>query len=178
MGQEVMRPLYDEFVNGGRGCGCLGLGRALGSRLKSSVPGLNRQLLSDKDLALCLLSTDYDPNDIAHWRMLRTIYVRLTTSRVCPRAGRHWETFGFRHPDPCTDLNAVGGLLNVVHLFVFLSIHFDVLREICGLALDGQHQFPFAFVSLTVTRIVTEALLAGRLSAAISRGKRGVFETT
>jgi len=144
----------------------------------SDVPGLDKKLFSDKDLVLFLKITQFDFNNTNHHRMLRTMYSKLARSKVCPTVGRHWEVLGFQGGDPRTDLNRSGGLLNVVQMFFFFSHNFDLFKAAYLLAQDAEQNFPLACVSINITRMVVECLLAGRLSKLCNSGEKGVFETT
>jgi len=97
---------------------------------------------------------------------------------MCPSIGRHWEVLGFQHTDPRTDLNRSGGLLNVLHFFFFFSHHFDILKSAYLLAQDAEQNFPLACVSINITRMVVEYLLAGKLSKMCNSGDKGVLDTT
>merc|ERR1719464_1345004 len=96
--------------------------------------------------------------------MLRTLYTKLTRNKMCPSIGLHWEVLGFQHTDPRTDLNRSGGVLNVLHLFFFVSHHFELLKAAYLLAQDTEQNFPLACVSISITRMVLEGFFAGRLS--------------
>eukprot|EP00435_Cladocopium_sp_Y103_P056819 s929_g19.t1 len=94
---------------------------------------------------------------------------------VCPTIGRHWEVLGFQGGDPRTDLNRSGGVLNVLQMFYFFSHHFDLLKAAYLLAQDVQQNYPLACVSINLTKMVIEALLAGKLSKLCNSGSKGVF---
>lgn len=128
---------------------------------------------------LFLKVTQFDFNEVVHFRMLRTLYTKLTRNKMCGSIGRHWEVLGFQHTDPRTDLNRSGGLLNVLHMFYFVSHHFELLKAAYLLAQDEHQNFPLACVSINITRMVMESLLTGRLSSLCNaRDSRGVLETT
>ncbi|CAK9037703.1 unnamed protein product [Durusdinium trenchii] len=117
------------------GCGCLKRRRPM-----SDVPGLDRKLAAEKDLVLFLKVTHFDFNITTHHRMLRTIYTKLSRTKVCPSIGRHWEVLGFQGGDPRTDLNRSGGLLNVLQMFYFFSHHFELLKSAYLLAQDVEQR--------------------------------------
>jgi len=138
--------------------------------------------------------TGYDLADVTHFRMLRTIYVKLTRSKSCPSIGRHWSVIGFQDGDPKTDLNRSGGVLNIIHVFYFLTHHFDMLKQVWLLSQDDQQHFPLFCMSIRITKMVTDALLDGSLSSICNKASRasqkraaegerrhsdgGLFETT
>eukprot|EP00931_Biecheleriopsis_adriatica_P068389 TRINITY_DN42355_c0_g1_i1.p1 TRINITY_DN42355_c0_g1~~TRINITY_DN42355_c0_g1_i1.p1 ORF type:complete len:979 (-),score=216.43 TRINITY_DN42355_c0_g1_i1:72-3008(-) len=169
---EAMRSMREDIVDD-TVCGCMGRRRAM-----SEVPGLDRKLFPDKDLVLFLKITEFDFNVPAHHRMLRTIFSKLARAKVCPTVGRHWEVLGFQGGDPRTDLNRSGGLLNIVQMFYFFSHYFDIFKAAYLLAQDVHQNFPLACVSINITKMVVECLLAGRLSKLCNSGNKGVFETT
>ncbi|CAE8629478.1 unnamed protein product [Polarella glacialis] len=169
---EALRPLQEELVEDSR-CGCLTRRRSM-----SDVPGLDKKLCRDKDLVLSLKITEFDFNDTTHYRMLRTIFFKLTRNKVCPTIGRHWEVLGFQAGDPRTDLNRSGGILNVMHMFFFFSHHFELFKAAYHLAQDSEQNFPLACVAINITRMTVGSLLAGRLSSLCNSGDGGVFETT
>lgn len=153
-------------------CGCFKR-----SRPRSDVPGLDKKLWAERDLVLFLKVTHFDFNDTVHHRMLRTIYGKLSRNKVCPTIGRHWEVLGFQGGDPRTDLNRSGGVLNVLQMFYFFSHHFDLLKAAYLLAQDVQQNYPLFCVSINLTKMVIEALLAGKLSKLCNSGSKGVFDT-
>lgn len=132
----------------------------------------------DKDLVLFLKMTSFDFNDIVHFRMLRTIYFKLTRNKVCGMVGNHWEVLGFQGSDPRTDLNRAGGVLNVIHMFYVFAKHLEIFKGAFQLAQDGEQNFPLACVCINITKMVMENLLAGKLSSLCNSGNQGVFDTT
>lgn len=178
--RELLK-IYDEEDEGrSTGCGCFSGG---GRRKKGDVPGLDKRFVWEKDLVLFLKMTHFDFNNVTHFRMLRTIYVKLTRLKSCPWIGGHWETIGFQGGDPKTDLNRSGGVLNVIHLFYFLTHHFEILKSIWLLSRTEDQNFPLFAVSIGITKMIIEALFAGHLSqlcnkgAAAAKGNGGLFET-
>lgn len=167
-GAEVLQPLENRASEDSRS------GGLLQKRLKSEVPRRG------KDLVLHLRATPFDFNTSAHFRMLRTVYTKLTLNKWCPSIGSHWEVLGFQAGDPRTDLNRSGGVLNVLHLFFFLAHHFELASAGFQLSQDEYQNFPLACISINITSMVIESLCAGRLSALCSKesGDLGVLEVT
>lgn len=115
----------------------------------------------DKDLVLLLKGIDFDFNEIVHLRMLRTMYVKLSRSKICPTIGRHWEVLGFQNTDPRMDLNRSGGVLNTVHMFYVFAHHLRLLQDAFVLAQDDEQNFPLACVCINLTKMTTECFLDG-----------------
>lgn len=162
--EDVLKPFRAEQVEDG-GCGCFARRRSA-----SEIPRLDKRCYREKDLMLVLKVTKFEFNELAHFRMLRTMYIKLTRNKVCSSIGKHWEVIGFQAGDPRTDLNRSGGILNVLHMFYFFSHFFDIMKDV--------HQnFPLACVSINITRMVMESFLAGRLSALCNANEKGVFDT-
>jgi len=171
--QSVLENLRKEEVFETGCITCIGRRRSL-----LDVPGLDRKLAKDKDLVMYLQATNFDFNQITHFRMLKTTYMKLTRNKVCPSIGGHWEVLGFQHTDPRTDLNRSGGILNVLHLFYFFTHHFDILKSAYLLAQDVEQNFPLACISINMTRMVLDFLLQGKLSSLCNGSDKGVLDTT
>jgi len=166
--QEVLQMVRKEAPPPPRGIGCF--------PRRGSPPdakGLDKALVHDKDFVLYLSRAEVDFNEIVQWRILRTMHSRLTQSTMCPPTGKHWQALGFESEDPRIDLNAKGGLLHLVHLFLFLSNYPELLKAIYWASIGN---FPLATVSMQITQRVVEALLLGKLSIVCK--DYGVFETT
>lgn len=44
-----------------------------------------------------IVTGTFDWNDFVHWRMLQTIYKKLTGAKLdCPQFGSHWQLVGFQ----------------------------------------------------------------------------------
>eukprot|EP00931_Biecheleriopsis_adriatica_P057192 TRINITY_DN33918_c0_g1_i2.p1 TRINITY_DN33918_c0_g1~~TRINITY_DN33918_c0_g1_i2.p1 ORF type:complete len:570 (+),score=150.86 TRINITY_DN33918_c0_g1_i2:95-1804(+) len=141
------------------------------------VPDLQAKLLPGVRQFLSFKATPFDFNEVVHHRMLRTMYCKLARAKVCPSIGSHWEVLGFQAGDPRTDLNRSGGLLNVLHMFYFFEHYFDLFKAAYRLAQDFDQNFPLACVSVNITRMVVECLLAGQLSE-VCNSENEIFETT
>lgn len=126
---------------------------------------LNECLTHEVDLIFSL--TRYVPNwnDDVQFRILQTIYSRLTSSKDdCPQRGAHWQQIGFQGTDPATDLRAVG-LYGLIHLLHLTSD--DVLplgQKLYSVANSENQPFPLAVLSLNVTNIVLNVFNAGKLN--------------
>jgi len=168
---DRLQPMREEVVEDTR---CMCMSR---KRMMCDVPGLDRKLWREKDLVLFMKTVDFDFNETAHYRMLRTMYIKLSRNKVCGSIGRHWEVLGFQHTDPRTDLNRSGGILNVLQLFYLFAHHFEILKAAYLLAQDDEQNFPLACVSINITRFVMEALLNGKLSGLCNSSEKGVFDT-
>lgn len=172
--RRVLQPLDEEEVSDFR-CGCIGR-----RRMRSQVPNLDKKLWASKDILLSLKMTHFDFNEEHHFRMLRTIYIKLTRSKVCPSVGGHWADIGFQGGDPCTDLNRSGGVLNVYLLFYFFSHHFELMKAAFLLAGSSEHHFPLGCISINLTQMVMNAFLEGKLSSMCNNcgSSCDVLETT
>ncbi|XP_075732455.1 ELMO domain-containing protein 3-like isoform X2 [Rhipicephalus microplus] len=102
----------------------------------------------------------FDNDNTLHLEILQTIYRKLThTVYDCPRYGGHWERIGFQGNDPATDLRGVG-VLGMLHL-LFLTTGFgniELVNDIYSLSRDREQNFPFALMSLNITKMSIEAL--------------------
>jgi len=169
---DILQPFYDEVVDDAARCGCFSR-----RRRKSDIPGLETRLAKDKDLLLYLKCCKFDFNDATHFRLLRTVYIKLSRNKTCPSIGNHWQQLGFQSGDPRTDLNRSGCVLNVLHMFYFFTHHFDVFKGVYLLAQDQEQNFPLACISINITGMVIEKFLAGKLSSLCNKSTSGVFET-
>jgi hypothetical protein len=174
---EMLKPFYEDLDDDQVkmvGCGCLSSNRR---RRKGDIPYLHRTYNQEKDLVLFLTKCDFDFNISNHFRMLRTVYTKLTRNKSCPSIGAHWEVIGFQGGDPRTDINRSGGVLNILHLYFFLTHNFDILKACWLLSQDHEQHFPMACISINITQTVLEAFLAGSLSNVCNKGGDNLFET-
>eukprot|EP00811_Abedinium_folium_P032355 NODE_5406_length_1774_cov_6.779599.p1 GENE.NODE_5406_length_1774_cov_6.779599~~NODE_5406_length_1774_cov_6.779599.p1 ORF type:complete len:461 (-),score=96.08 NODE_5406_length_1774_cov_6.779599:390-1679(-) len=169
---------FEEELATPQRCCCL--------RRRSSglVPKLDKKLTGDGERVLMLRQTPFDFENVMHCRILRTIYSKLTRNFVCPVVGSHWEDIGFVIEDggavldPRIELNVRGdGLLSAIHLVHFLGTYGEAMKAMHVLSRVPQRGFPFAAVSCRVTRMVVDALLAGKASS-ICRKERSVLGAT
>lgn len=157
--ERALRPLQEEMVEDKVACGCMTRRRSM-----LNVRGLDAKQNKGKDLTMMLKITHFDFNVPIHFRMLRTIYCKLTRNKICPWIGGHWELLGFQGTDPRRDLNRSGGLLNVIHMFYSFCHHFELLKGVYLLSLDTEQNFPLFCVSINISQMVIENFVAGRLS--------------
>jgi hypothetical protein len=141
---------------------------------------LDKQKRGGEDVVLHLRATAFDFNTPTHFRMLRTIYSKLTLNKWCPSIGNHWEILGFQAGDPRSDLNRSGGVLNIVHLFFFVAQHPEMAQSVFQLSQDYHQNFPLACISINITSLVMQSLASGRLSAFCSKetSGQGILELT
>eukprot|EP00929_Paragymnodinium_shiwhaense_P072984 TRINITY_DN37060_c0_g2_i1.p1 TRINITY_DN37060_c0_g2~~TRINITY_DN37060_c0_g2_i1.p1 ORF type:complete len:620 (+),score=169.62 TRINITY_DN37060_c0_g2_i1:70-1929(+) len=157
-------------------------GCCLGGRLqkKAEVRGLAKGLERDKDVVLVLNSTPFQFQEALHGRILRTLFdVLVPTQRSLPlpELGKHWRAMGFEGNDPVEELNISGGLLNLLHLFYFQATEAALFKQLFQLSQERLTWFPFVHVSTLITGLVTESLLAGKLSKLCNASEVGVFYT-
>ncbi|XP_070387264.1 ELMO domain-containing protein 3-like [Dermacentor albipictus] len=123
-------------------------------------PRLKLGLVPARDFTFALAQCPFDNENTLHLEILQTIYRKLTnTVYDCPRYGSHWERIGFQGNDPATDLRGVG-LLGILHL-LFLTTGFgniELVNDIYSLSRDREQNFPFALMSLNITKVSIEAL--------------------
>eukprot|EP00929_Paragymnodinium_shiwhaense_P104453 TRINITY_DN68897_c0_g1_i3.p1 TRINITY_DN68897_c0_g1~~TRINITY_DN68897_c0_g1_i3.p1 ORF type:complete len:1066 (-),score=299.85 TRINITY_DN68897_c0_g1_i3:184-3381(-) len=170
--QAVLQTWEDkqEEAEGGAGCGCFSK-----PRRASDVRGLNRKCSAEKDQVLYLFLVHFDYNDLVHFRMLRTIYTKLTRNKTCASIGSHWGVLGWQNTDVRMDVNRSGGVLNILHIFYFYDKYFDILKSAFLLSQDHEQHFPLCCVSINISQLVMEYFLAGTFSSMCN--KDGVFET-
>jgi len=153
------------------------------SSTENAAPTLLQKRLNrrgGKNLVQNLKNSPFDFNTPMHFRMLRTIYTKLTLNKWCPSVGNHWEVVGFQGGDPRTDLNRCGGVLNVLHLFYFITHHLDLATTCFQLSQDEHQNFPLACISVNITSLVVDGLSAGRFTALCNKEATdlGVLEVT
>mmetsp|Transcript_20396 Transcript_20396/g.37113 ORF Transcript_20396/g.37113 Transcript_20396/m.37113 type:complete len:378 (-) Transcript_20396:124-1257(-) len=171
--EALIEALIDDKVASAGIFGCLR------PSTRGDVPGLSGRLQQDKNSLICFKMTSFDLFNVMHFRMLRTLYTKLTRNRACPTIGGHWEVMGFQHTDPRTDINRSGGLLNIIHLAWFLSSPqlIDVLRSMFVLSQNQDQEFPLALVSINITSMVLKAFATGHFSR-LCNSNGAVLETT
>eukprot|EP00741_Cyanophora_paradoxa_P007501 tig00001130_g7256.t1 len=151
-----------------RPAGVLAALAALFSR-GASWPKAPSPLTDERDRVFTYARVAFDNEEPMHLRVLQSVFMKLTGAKLpCPRYGKHWDIIGFQGTDPATDLRGVGmfGLLQILY---FASKHGDLAREVHRLSRDEYQSFPFAVVSLNVSRLALEALREGRLTDACRR---------
>ncbi|CAN7990527.1 unnamed protein product, partial [Ixodes hexagonus] len=124
------------------------------------LPRLKPSLVPERNFVFALAQCPFDNDDVVHLEALQTIYRKLTNAVYdCPRYGNHWEKIGFQGTDPATDLRGVGllGLLQLLFLTIGLE-NGELVKDIYRLSCDNVQNFPFAVMSLNITKISLEAL--------------------
>lgn len=134
-------------------------------------PTMNRSLHLERNLIFALALCMFKNDEPMHNYVLQTIYKKLTGTKLdCPRYGNHWELIGFQGLDPSTDLRGCGflGLMTTLYLVTESQTH--------GLAMDiyklSQHEtqnFPFAIMSINITRIALQTLREEKLNKECNR---------
>lgn len=162
--RKVLQPVYDDDDIAAH-CGCVGR-----SRGRSQTHNIDKKFWASKDVLLTLQMTNFDSNEEHHFRMLRTIYMKLTRSKVCPSIGSHWSDLGFQGSDPRSDLNRSCGVLNVYLLFYFFSHYFELLKAAFLLSASSEHAFPLVCISINLTPMVVSALLEGKIGSLCNSG--------
>ncbi|KAF0740420.1 hypothetical protein Ae201684P_016081 [Aphanomyces euteiches] len=124
-----------------------------------------------RDLVFCIARCGLDTSISEHYRMLQTIYQRLTNVRgECPLSGSHWEVVGFQGNDPSTDLRGAGmlGLLQILYL---VETYPDIAAKLFAASRHETYHFPLCCVllNLSVQSLVT--LRRGRLIAICNKEK-------
>jgi len=160
--EKVLQPLENQAADSRSS-------NVLRRRTKLGLLATDKQVQRSTEVVLHLRATPFDFNVPTHFRMLRTIYTKLTLNKWCPSVGGHWELLGFQGGDPRTDLNRSGGVLNVLHFFSLVVNHRDLAVACFQLSQDERQSFPLACISINITSLVMEKLLAGGLSAVSSK---------
>ncbi|KAJ7384392.1 ELMO domain-containing protein 3 [Desmophyllum pertusum] len=137
-------------------------------------PQMNSSLHLERNLIFALALCMFKNDEPMHNYVLQTIYKKLTGTKLdCPRYGNHWELIGFQGLDPATDLRGCGflGLMTTLYLVTGHRTH--------GLALDiyklSQHEtqnFPFAIMSINITRIALQTLREEKLNKECNRRRQ------
>ena len=135
-----------------------------------SITKLPANLLIERDQVFSYAKVSFDDKNPLHFRMLHTIFRKLTSSRQCVRYGNHWETIGFQGRDPATDLRGVG-MLGVLQILAFISLNFEFIQYVYTYSLDENHHFPLAVGLLNMTEIMLQTLREGKLHNTILQQK-------
>ena len=93
----------------------------------------------------------------------------------CPRYGAHWDEIGFQGTDPATDLRGMG-VFGLLQLLYFCSNFNEEAKMVLATAQQPRCCFPFAGVSLNITKIVVESLREQCLNEYINKW-RNVFDS-
>lgn len=80
--------------------------------------------------------------------MIKTIYVKLTSSNICQRYGPHWEQVGFQGNDPSTDLRGCGILSLLLLIFMLESEYLIWLKKFTHFQKMKDTIFLFAWLVL------------------------------
>lgn len=134
-------------------------------------PGMKSSLHSERDLIFSLALCMFKNDEPVHNYVLQTIYKKLTGTKLdCPRFGNHWELIGFQGLDPSTDLRGCGflGLLTTLYLVTEYRVH-GLALEIYKLSQHETQNFPFAIMSINITRIALQTLREGKLNKECNR---------
>lgn len=134
-------------------------------------PGMKNSLHSERDLIFSLALCMFKNDEPVHNYVLQTIYKKLTGTKLdCPRFGNHWELIGFQGLDPSTDLRGCGflGLLTTLYLVTEHRVH-GLALEIYKLSQHETQNFPFAIMSINITRIALQTLREGKLNKECNR---------
>jgi len=140
---------------------------------------LRKSLHYERDLFFSIAKCSYDDSNPLHFRVLQTIYRRLTGATFdCPRYGKHWEDIGFQQSDPATDLRGTG-FLSLFHLLYTLSSSdtINMMVNIYKLSQDSNQQFPLCALSINITQQTMVALRDETL-AKLCNHRREVFNVT
>ncbi|ETV91683.1 hypothetical protein H310_13759 [Aphanomyces invadans] len=127
--------------------------------------------LQQRELVFCMAMCQLDHNEPVHYRILQTIYQKVTNTRgECPLSGGHWEIIGFQGNDPATDLRG-GGMLSLVQLLYLVDTHPDVVGELFAASRHEQYHFPLACVMINFTVHILSTLRQGRLTTLCNKEK-------
>ena len=127
---------------------------------------LEDNLKDQRDRIYALLHVAFNESPL-HLQVLMSVWKFLTRSKEdCARLGHHWDRLGFQGADPATDLRSMGifGLLQLLFLACYLP---KEAEEILAYSRESGCNFPFAAVSLNMTKVTIEALREGKLNKLI-----------
>ncbi len=135
-----------------------------------SMIKLPSYLLMERDQIFAFAKVSFDDKNPFHFRMLHTIYRKLTNKNHCVRYGEHWEKIGFQGRDPATDLRGVG-MLGLLQILAFIESNYNFIQYAYSYSLNENHHFPLAVGLLNMTEIVLQVLREGKLDKAILQQK-------
>jgi hypothetical protein len=127
---------------------------------------LEDNLKDQRDRIYALLHVTFNDSPL-HLQVLMSLWKFLTrTKEDCPRYGHHWDRLGFQGADPATDLRSMGifGLLQLLFFACYLPEETDTILTYSR---QSGCNFPFAAVSLNITKMTIEALREGKLNKLI-----------
>ena len=127
---------------------------------------LEDNLKDQRDRIYALLHVTFNDSPL-HLQVLMSVWKFLTrTKEDCPRYGHHWDRLGFQGADPATDLRSMGifGLLQLLFFVCYLPEEADAILTYSR---QSGCNFPFAAVSLNITKMTIEALREDKLNKLI-----------
>lgn len=140
-------------------------------------PKLHSAHVADRNALFAIALVPFQVDTPEHGRMLSSSYMSVLGARAPPPAlGPHWETMGFQGDNPATDLRSCG-MLALLHLLYVSDVARPLVLEWYSNSRSSSAGFPFATVSIRMTKLVIEALREGKLTAEINR-RQDVFAVT
>ena len=106
--------------------------------------------VEEVELVHYIAAQKYDPSNGIHWRMLKTIYERLTGEKSAKKIGSHWETIGFQGSDPRTDVNRSVRCFALLQLLALIDDEPDLARDLLNLA--HAKDWPLVCTSINFSR--------------------------
>lgn len=138
---------------------------------------LDESLIDQRRRIFALLKVPFNESPL-HLQILMSVWKHLTaTSDDPPRYGHHWDKLGFQGADPATDLRSMGifGLLQL--LFLASALKSEALA-ILAYSRESGCNFPFAAVSLNISKIMVESLREGKLNKVLNRCREVLMTVT
>lgn len=138
-----------------------------------SVTKLPANLLLERDQIFAYAKVSFDDKNPLHFKILHTIYRKLTNINHCIRYGEHWEKIGFQGRDPATDLRGVG-MLGLLQILAFITLNYDFIGYVYQYSLSENFHFPLAVGLLNMTEIMLQTLREGKLYKMILQQKSAI----
>ena len=125
-------------------------------------------LKEQRDRIIALLHVAFNDSPL-HLQILMSVWKFLMKSKEdCGRYGHHWDRLGFQGADPATDLRSMG-IYGLLQILFFVSNLPDEADAILTYSRQSGCNFPFAAVSLNITKMTIETLREGKLNKLIVR---------
>jgi ELMO/CED-12 family len=126
---------------------------------------LEAGLRPELDRALALSKVPFgmsEETSAMNYNILTEVWHGLGLDGTPNRTGGHWEQVGFQGDDPATDLRSSGSLALLLLLHFVQAYPKEALHGF-KLSQDDKQNFPFAVVSINITKTVLGLLRNGKL---------------